>query len=113
MQNDRPAGLPSTVGRENVAESLRIINDLRATRNLPAISADLLKLDPFISLDLRLTKDFAVARGSRVEMFLETYNTLNRVNYAGANGSIISSAFMIRNAARDPRQVQLGARFTF
>ena len=47
-------------------------------------------------------------------MFLETYNTLNRVNYAGGgNGSIVSSALLIRNAARDPRQVQLGARFTF
>ena len=75
---------------------------------------DLLKLDPFISLDLRLTKDFSVTRGARVEMFLETYNTLNRVNYAGGgNGSIIASSLLIRNAARDPRQVQLGARFTF
>ena len=46
-------------------------------------------------------------------MFLETYNTLNRVNYAGGNGSIVSSSLLIRSAARDPRQVQLGARFTF
>ena len=113
VQNDRPAGLPITVGRENVAESLRIINELRATRNLAPISADLLKLDPFISLDLRLTKDVAVSHGSRVEMFLETYNTLNRVNYSGYNGSIVSSSLLIRNAARDPRQVQLGARFAF
>jgi hypothetical protein len=113
LQNDRPVGLPITVGREDVAESLRIINELRATRNLAPISADLLKLDPFISLDLRLTKDFSLPRGSRVEMFLETYNTLNRVNYAGGNGSIVSPALLIRNAARDPRQVQLGARFTF
>ncbi len=114
VQNDRPEGLPITVGREEVDESLRIINELRATRNLTPISADLLKLDPFISLDLRLTKDFALTRGARVEMFLETYNTLNRVNYAGGgNGSIASSALLIRNAARDPRQIQLGARFTF
>ena len=47
-------------------------------------------------------------------MFLEGYNVLNRVNYAGGgNGSIISPALLVRNAARDPRQVQLGARFTF
>jgi Carboxypeptidase regulatory-like domain/TonB dependent receptor len=113
LQNDRPAGLPITVGRENVAESLRIINELRATRNLAPISEDLLKLEPFVSLDLRLTKDFSLARGSRLEMFLETYNTLNRVNYSGFNGSIVSSALLIRNAARDPRQVQLGARIVF
>ena len=113
VQNDRPVGLPITVGREGVAESLRIINALRATRNLAPISEDLLKLNPFISLDLRLTKDVPLPRGTRMELFLETYNTLNRVNYAGANGSIVSSALLIRNSARDPRQVQLGARITF
>ena len=53
-------------------------------------------------------------QGKQVEMFLEGYNILNRVNYAGGgNGSIVSPALLIRNAARDPRQVQLGARVTF
>ena len=113
-QNDRPDGLPITVGREKVQESLQIINALRATRNLAPISADLLKLDPFISLDLRLTKSFAIRPGNRIEAFLEGYNLLNRVNYAGGgNGSIISSSLLIRNAARDARQVQLGARLAF
>jgi hypothetical protein len=113
-QNDRPAGLPITVGRENVAESLRIINAFRATRNQAPITEDFLELNPFISLDLRLTKDFAITAGSRIEMFLEGYNVLNRVNYAGGgNGSLSSSALLIRNAARDARQLQIGARVTF
>ena len=113
-QNDRPVGLPITVGREDVAESLRIINELRATRNLAPIGEDALKLNPFVSLDLRLTKDVSVGGGRRLEFFLEGYNVLNRVNYAGGgNGSIISPALLVRNAARDPRQVQLGARVTF
>jgi hypothetical protein len=113
-QNDRPDGLPITVGRENVADSLRIINELRATRNLAPISEDLLKLDPFISLDLRLTKAFAFGNGRQIEGFFEGYNVLNRVNYAGGgNGSIISPALLIRNSARDARQVQIGARLTF
>lgn len=113
-QNDRPEGLPITVGREQVGESLRIINELRATRNLAPISAELLKLNPFVALDLRATKQFSMGTGRQIEMFLEGYNVLNRVNYAGGgNGSIISPALLIRNAARDPRQVQLGARLTF
>jgi len=113
-QGDRPVGLPITVGRDKVEESLKIINDLRATRNLAPIPIDYLKLDPFISLDLRLTKDFQVGGGRMIEAFLEGYNVLNRVNYAGGgNGSIISPAFLVRNAARDARQVQLGARLTF
>ena len=113
-QNDRPEGLPITVGREDVDDSLRIINAVRAARNLAPITADHLKLDPFIALDLRATKEFSLGTGRRIELFLEGYNVLNRVNYAGGgNGSIISPALLVRNAARDPRQVQLGARFTF
>jgi hypothetical protein len=113
-QNDRPVGLPITVGREKVAESLQLINELRATRSLEPITEEQLKLDPFISLDLRLTKSFAFADGRRVEAFFEGYNVLNRVNYAGGGASaIVSRALLLRNRARDARQVQLGARFTF
>lgn len=113
-QNDRPAGLPITVGREKVDESLQIINEVRAARNLAPITAEHLKLDPFIALDLRATKAFSLGAGRRIEAFLEGYNVLNRVNYAGGgNGSIISPALLIRSAARDARQVQLGARVTF
>lgn len=113
-QNDRPAGLPITVGREDVDESLHVINELRATRNLAPISADQLKLNPFVALDLRATKDFSVGKDRSIQLFLEGYNVLNRVNYAGGgNGSIISPALLVRNSARDPRQVQLGARITF
>ena len=102
------------MGREKVAESLRIINELRATRKLAPITEDALKLNPFVSLDLRMTKELAFTPDRRVELFLEGYNVLNRVNYAGGgNGNIVSSAFLIRNSARDPRQIQLGARFTF
>ncbi len=112
-QNDRPVGLPATVGREQVSESLAIINELRATRNLAPITEDELKLEPFISVDLRLTKQVRV-HASQLELFLESYNLFNRVNYAGGgNTSIISSALLVRNAARDPRQIQLGLRFSF
>ena len=113
-QNDRPAGLPITVGRDKVQESLKIINELRATRGLEPIPAEYLKLDPFISLDLRLTKALSFRDGRRVEVFLEGYNVLNRVNYAGGGATaIVSRALLVRNAARDPRQAQLGVRFTF
>jgi hypothetical protein len=112
-QNDRPLGLPATVGREKVDESLAIINALRATRNLAPITKDMLLPTRYVSLDLRLTKDLNFNR-KRVELFLETYNTTNRVNYAGGgNLNISSAALLVRNAARDPRQVQLGARFSF
>jgi outer membrane receptor protein involved in Fe transport len=113
-QNDRPEGLPITVGREKVQESLDIINTLRVSRNLALITEEHLKLEPFIALDLRLTKQFDLGASRSMELFLEGYNVLNRVNFAGGgNGSIISPAFLVRNNARDARQVQLGGRFTF
>ena len=113
-QNDRPAGLPITLGREKVDESVSIINALRATRGLAPITAEHLKLDPFIAVDLRFNKMIPFGPTRQIELFLEGYNVLNRVNYAGGgNGSIVSPAFLIRNAARDPRQIQLGARVSF
>ncbi len=119
MATDRPRttvprACPSRWAAKTSAESLRIINEFRATRNLAPISEDFLKLNPFVSLDLRLTKDFSITSGSQLQLFLEGYNVLNRVNYAGGgNGSLSSSALLIRNAARDARQVQIGARVTF
>ena len=112
-QNDRPEGLPATVGREDVDESLQIINELRASRNLAPVTEDHLKLEPFFTVDLRLNKRVQIGR-TQMELFAESYNLFNRVNYAGGgNSSIISGAFLVRNAARDPRQVQFGARFSF
>lgn len=113
-QNDRPVGLPSTLGREQVEESVSIVNALRATRNLAPITADHLELEPFISIDLRFNKLIPLAASRQIELFVEGYNVMNRVNYAGGgNSSIISPAFLVRNAARDPRQIQLGARVSF
>ncbi len=112
-RGDRPVGLPITVGRENVEESVAIINTLRASRNLAPITADHLQLEPFVTIDLRFNKLVPFA-SRQVELFVEGYNVLNRINYAGGgNRSIISPAFLIRNAARDPRQIQLGARVSF
>ena len=113
-QNDRPVGLPATVGREEVDESLRIINELRASRNLAPITEDHLELEPVHHRRPAAQQAGARSAGRSIEFFAESYNLFNRVNYAGGgNSSIISPAFLVRNAARDPRQVQFGARFSF
>ena len=56
ITGDLPPGIPITVGRDRVQESQTAINTLRASRNLPPISDSLLKLDPYRSVDLRVTK---------------------------------------------------------
>ncbi|MGE3843901.1 MAG: TonB-dependent receptor [Vicinamibacterales bacterium] len=112
-QNDRPAGLPITVGRGDVATQLAIINAYRASRNLPEVSRDLLKPNPIITVDMRLTKAFSLGGGKRIEAFLEAYNATNYVTLTGGTGNMSAAAFLIRTGARDARQVQWGARYTF
>src|SRR5262249_26320813 len=112
-QGDRPAGLPPTVGRGDVAAQLALINAFRATRNLAPASADLLKPDPIVVLDVRLTKLIPTGNSRRFEVFLEAYNLTNYVTLTGGSGNMSLSTFLIRTGARDARQIQWGARYTF
>jgi hypothetical protein len=113
-QGDRPAGLPITVGRVDVDESLAIINALRASRNLAAVDGDLLKLEPYVSLDGRITKAFGMPGGSSLQLFAEGYNLTNVVNFSSTpNGNINSTSFLVRATAADARQIQFGARYVF
>lgn len=113
--SDRPPGVPITVGREQIDEPLRIMNELRASRGLPPVDATLLKLDPFRSLDLRVTKGIRFGPRQRVELLVEAFNLTNFVNQQpfSVNQNIISPSFLIRNSARDGRQIQWGVRYEF
>jgi hypothetical protein len=97
-----------------VDESVRIINEFRAARNLPPISAELLALDPFVSIDLRLTKALVFGGERRLELFLEGFNITNHINYTPfRNSNMTARDFLVRLSARDARQLQWGARFAF
>ena len=126
QMGDRPPGLRITVGRGDVAEQLRLINQFRAGINRPAIDASLLDLDPYRTLDFRITKVFRIGGRRRIELLLEAFNVTNYVNYVpaaaiavdcvglpAANRSMNSPIFLAPTLARDARQVQWGARFSF
>jgi hypothetical protein len=112
---DRPVGLPTTVGREDVDQSLDLINEIRAGRGLPLVDVGLLNLDPYVTIDMRVTKAFVLPGGERLELLLEGFNLTNHVNYQPftLNGNIISRDFLIRNSARPMRQFQWGVHFRF
>lgn len=113
-QGDRPRGLPITVGRADVDQSLAIINALRAVRNLAPVDGALLTLEPHVSFDARLTKAFALPGGSALQIFAEGYNVTNVVNFSSTpNGNINSTSFLVRSTAADARQLQIGARYVF
>ena len=117
---DLPDGIPITVGRERVNESLAAINAFRTARGLTAIDRSLLLLDPYRSLDLRLTKSLSIGRDQRLELSIEAFNVTNTVNFrppvGGAPGSgnpMNAQAFLQRTSARAARQVQWGLRYVF
>jgi hypothetical protein len=116
-QGDRPAGLTPTVGRADVDHQLQLINEFRASRRLTPVPEDSLKLDPYLSLDLRLTKAIPLggANGHRLELFAEGYNLTNHVNRQSfsISGNLVSPDYLTRRAARDARQMQWGARYVF
>jgi hypothetical protein len=115
VQYDKPAGLTHTVGRGNVDQQLQIINNLRAQLGLPAVPASLLNLDPYVSIDGRLTKIIPLGGNRRLDLFFEGYNLTNHVNFTpfSLNPNINSTSFLIRNGARDGRQAQWGLRYNF
>ncbi len=81
ITNDRPAGLDTSVGRRDVDQSLQIINSFRASRGLAPIPASLLKLDPYVSLDARVTKVIPLSVNRRLDLFFEGYNLTNHENF--------------------------------
>ena len=64
-------------------------------------------------LDLRVTRSIVLSGARRMELFLEMFNVPNFVDLTGGNNNMNTAAFLVRTAARDPRQVQWGARVLF
>jgi hypothetical protein len=88
--NDRPSG----VGRNSA--------------RLPSTS----------SLDLRLSRAFALPGGRRLEGMIEAFNVFNHVNVLNVNntfgtGGTPLPTFNQTTAVGDMRQLQLGVRWTF
>lgn len=65
------------------------------------------------SLDLRLSRAFALVRGVSVETIFDAFNVLNRENYQVPNNIFGSPTFGRPTAVNDPRQFQLGLRLLF
>jgi hypothetical protein len=110
---DRPAGLVKNAGGWESDTNLAIINAFRVSRGRAPITMDQLTQSSGDRLvDVRLMKQITLRR-SRVDLFFEAYNLLNAVNYENPSGNLTSTSFAVRTVARDPRQLQLGARVSF
>jgi hypothetical protein len=118
---DRPAGVPITVGRSDVDASLAAINVFRASLLLSPIDRSLLGLDPYRTLDARITKTIALHGSQRLELLFEGFNLTNHVNFRPplasvqpeSGVSINAAAVLVRTSAREARQLQWGVRYRF
>jgi hypothetical protein len=112
---DRPAGLVKNAGGRVSDTNLALINAFRVARGREPITMDQLAQRSGDRLvDVRLMKQVLFgSRRSRVDLFFEAYNLLNAVNYENPSGNLISTSFAVRTVARDARQLQWGARFSF
>ena len=120
LVGDLPDGIPTTVGRERVDESLAAINAFRASRGRAPIDRSLLELDPYRTLDVRLAKSLSIGREQRLDLLIEGYNITNHLNLRppfgnppGAGVPMIAPAFLVRTNAHAARQIQWGARYAF
>jgi carboxypeptidase family protein len=120
LTGDLPPGIPITVGRERVNESLLAINTFRATQGLAPVDRSLLLLDPYRSLDARLTKTIRIGDNRRIELLVEGFNLTNHVNFRPPLGSqpqdgvsLNTASALVRTAARDARQIQWALRYAF
>jgi hypothetical protein len=70
------------------------------------------------SVDLRVSRAFAISGTHRLEVMLEAFNVLNRVNILAVNNTFGTgltplASFGQPTLAGDPRQMQLGLRWSF
>jgi len=64
----------------------------------------------FWQLDLVASKRVALGGPMRLELRIEAFNLLNRVNFRAPNGNRSAAGFGTITAAFDPRQLQLGVK---
>jgi hypothetical protein len=70
------------------------------------------------SLDVRLSRSFALRRANRLDAMVEAFNVLNHPNVLNVNntfgtGALSNGTFGQPTVFGDPRQIQLGVRWSF
>ncbi|HEX4770919.1 MAG TPA: hypothetical protein VH351_08830, partial [Bryobacteraceae bacterium] len=65
------------------------------------------------SWDMTLAKVTKITESTNLELRFEAFNLFNHAQFGNPDGDITSDQFGIITSARDPRILQLGARFTF
>jgi hypothetical protein len=84
----------------------------------PGVPRNTLQGPGYADVDLRLSRDFYLARSKRekgptLTAAIDAFNAFNRVNYTGYVGNLSSPFFGKPVSANPPRRLQLSLRFRF
>lgn len=119
-------GVESFAGQRNGAGEKYGIGPLRAfdtagffrpttssLRTVPT-TLDNLRHMPFQSVNLSVSKNFQVGEGKRLQLRAEALNAFNHPYFIDINVDPANASFGLYNTQRNlPRDIQLGAKFTF
>ncbi|MCI0621285.1 MAG: carboxypeptidase regulatory-like domain-containing protein [Acidobacteria bacterium] len=64
-------------------------------------------------IDLSLIKEFRIREGSKLEFRVDFFNAFNHPNFGNPNTNFNSGAFGTISSAEEPRDIQVGLRFSF
>ncbi len=84
-----------------------------ANNRAPGVPYNSLRGDGYFSLDLRLSRTFALGGPRRLQLIVEAFNITNTVNFNSFNGNEQSALFKQATQALNPFQAQLGLRLDF
>ncbi len=63
--------------------------------------------------DLAVIKDTKFTESKTLQLRFETFNTWNHAQFGNPDGNFNSGTFGVILGARDPRRIQIGAKFMF
>jgi len=63
--------------------------------------------------DISLMKNFRVSERYRLQLRGEAFNAFNHTNWGSPGGSLGATTYNVISSAREPRRIQLAARFSF
>ena len=102
----------------NVVAGSDLNNDTTNNDRPAGVSRNSARQPSTSSVDLRLSRSFAIGGRQRLQLLAEAFNLLNHVNVLQVNntygtGTLPLAAFGQPTAAGDARQIQLGVRWSF
>jgi hypothetical protein len=126
---------PMISGNAPEAATVRVLTGVLGaggTNRLPTVERNSYRMPYTASMDLRISRAFPIGK-SKIEASFEAFNLFNRINYTAVNstfysvGGTVAAPTLVYNAATfdtftnansgtfapRPREIQLGARFSF